>query len=84
MVSGRRVAGWTVRGYAASLLAGLALLAIALRTVLPPGFMLAPSQDPRSLIAMTLCSGVMSEAANGVAPDLSRGQDPAGPGDGTS
>jgi hypothetical protein len=59
-----RFAGRPMRVSLAPLFAVLALCAITVRALLPPGFMLVASQDPRALIAMTLCSGVMSEAAS--------------------
>lgn len=64
MIRPRRMVGRLLGVRRAPGLAGLALMALLFRAMLPPGFMVVASEDPRALIAMTMCSGVMSELAS--------------------
>ena len=73
MIRRRRMVGRLLRVRRAPGLAGLALMALLFRAMLPPGFMVVASEDPRALIAMTMCSGVMSELASEIAPDATSG-----------
>lgn len=69
MSAPRRIVGRLPCEHRAPLLASLALMALLFRALLPPGFMVVASDDPRSLIAMTMCSGVMSELSSDAAPN---------------